>query len=655
MHVSNANCSICYQTTISFRLLTRMVLRANHPASTCSTKIMAIPFPNFQANPIVVREGRARWRGSRAFWIALAYALILASIMWYSYNDMSSSGRYNYGADEFSVAAQRGHELFTLLSLLQTGIWLLVAPALTATSIAVERESGLLSAMLLSKMTPGQIVRGKLLSALSFLLLLIVVALPITAICFLMGGVSQGEFIGALLIQLATAFCGAVIGLAASAFQKRAAPAMGMTFGFIVFWIGSSAVMFTVVSSGPLMRSAPGLWSWLQPFLEWYGWTNPLLAMLSLVEPRSGTSSYPGHFVMPDWWQGWHYTVVTLLLFSALRLWQTARILRRSPDLEETEKAPKERRFFKNRAAKVQTTPVAKRDERWRVPLATNIVFGDAAMRRELAARWKIRRAAPRVLWAFALPVAYGFYWYLRALIWLLRNPDDRPEVFVAVSMTLLLGWVLCSVLMSAGTISRERETGTWNGLRLTLLSERSILTAKIIAPVVACVVYSLPFLPLIVFCWPEQLGIVHHHESDAGLVQWFLALALLLVVALECSCLGVWWSQRAKSTATATGAALATLCIVWIVLPILASALLQYPGSRSFEDAASYWHPFVGLVELLRQPQHYSYNDGAIAQTSILLKQSFALMMLWHLGVAATFFALTLRRFRRANHLERD
>ena len=269
-----------------------------------------------------------------------------------------------------------------------------------------------------------------------------------------------------------------------------------------------------------------------------------------------------------------------------------------------------------------------------------------------LAARWKIRRAAPRVLWAFAIPLAYGFYWYLRALLWLMQHPNDRPGVFTAITMGLLLGWILGSVLMSAGTISRERETGTWNGLRLTLLSERSILGAKIIAPVIACVVYSLPVLPLILLCWPEHWGVTHRHDSDAGAVQWLLAFALLLAVALECSCLGTWWSQRAKSTASATGATLGTLCVVWIVIPILASALLRYETQSGFENAMIYWHPFVGLMELLNQPRHYPYNEGL---QPILLKQSFVWMMLFHVGVAATFFALTLRRFRRANRLERD
>ena len=135
--------------------------------------------------------------------------------------------------------------------------------------------------------------------------------------------------------------------------------------------------------------------------------------------------------------------------------------------------------------------------------------------------------------------------------------------------------------------------------------------------------------------------------------MQWLLVGALLVAIVLECSCVGVWWSQRAKSTASATGATLGTFCVVWIVVPILFAALLHSPTSRSFEDAMFYWHPFVGVIELLTQPTHYPYNYDS--EQPILLAQHFTWMMSFHLGVAATFFALTLRRFRRANRLERD
>ena len=54
----------------------------------------------------------------------------------------------------------------------------------------------------MSRLTPLQIVTGKLLSALSFIGLMMVVPLPSIAICFLLGGVSPGEFCLAALLQM---------------------------------------------------------------------------------------------------------------------------------------------------------------------------------------------------------------------------------------------------------------------------------------------------------------------------------------------------------------------------------------------------------------------------------------------------------------------
>ncbi len=591
-------------------------------------------------NPIVVRESRARWRGSRAFLLAFFYAAILSAGMWWKYHEISTRGQESSSpGGEFGLAAQYGHELFLTISLLQAGIWLLIAPALTSTAITVERETGLLPAMLLTKMTPGQIVFGKLVSALSFLLLLIIVALPITAICFLLGGVSQNEFIGSVAIQIATALFGASLGLAVSANQKRAASSLGATFGYVALWFITSGLSF--------LASA----NWGGVF-NLYGWTNPLCSMWFLIQPEEWLPKYPGYYVLytlADWRQGWHYTVLALGVLSAWQLRRSAQILRKSPELQdEYDEAP-------HVAAPVFVNPYApptpqpyRGNERWRVPGASQVLFGDAAMRRELASCWKTRTPTRRALWILSVPVFFTACCLLWSLFLLWQSPENFKPADIFLTMTLLFSvvWIMGCALMGAGTIARERETGTWNGLRLTLLSERSILTAKVVAPVVACLVYSLPILPLlIVFCWPEHLGVSNVALSDAGFTQWLMSWILMICVALECCCLGAWWSQRAQTSAQASGATLGTLAVAWLVLPILSGTLLKMSN-------AWLWHPIYGLFEILTRPA--SGGLFSVGNDVAPLWPRFFGMTVWHLGVAALFFLPTLQRFRRANRLER-
>ena len=595
-------------------------------------------------NPIVVRESRARWRGSRAFLLSFFYAAVLAAGMWWKYREISMRGlESSIPGGGFGLAAQYGHELFLTISLLQAGIWLLVAPALTSTAITVERETGLLSAMLLSKMTPGQIVAGKLISALSFLLLLIVVALPVTATCFLLGGVSQSEFVGSLAIQIATALFGASMGLMVSANQKRAASSLGATFGYVALWLITSGVAFFWATSH----------SGLEGIFNLYGWTNPLCSMWFLIQPEEWLSKYPGYYALysasHDWRQSGHYTVLALCVLSAWLLARSTRILREVPELQdEYDEAPLiEKPVFTNPYAPPQPKPY-RGNERWRVPGASQILFGDAAMRRELASCWKTRTPTRRALWILSVPVFFTACGVLMSLFLLWQNPEvfKRADIFLSMTMVFFVVWMMGCALMGAGTIARERETGTWNGLRLTLLSERSILTAKVVAPVVACVVYSLPILPLlIVFCWPDHLGISQAALSDAGFTQWLMSWALMICVALECCCLGAWRSQRAQTSAQASGATLGTLAVAWAVVPILMGNFLPV-------QSMIIYHPIYGLMEILTRSNQYGFFASGSEVAALWPK--FFCMMLWHLSVAAIFFALTLRRFRCANCLER-
>ena len=591
-------------------------------------------------NPIVVRESRARWRGNRAFLLAFFYAAVLAAGMWWKYYDLGA--HHQNSNDEWVLAAQYGHELFWTISLLQAVIWLLIAPALTSSSITVERESGLLPAMLLSKMTPSQIVIGKWVSALSFLLLLIVVALPVTAICFLLGGVSQNEFIGSLAIQIATALFGAAMGLATSANQKRAASSLGATFGYVGLWVITSGVAFFWAT----------YYSGLEGIFNLYGWTNPLWAVSFLIRPEPWMPAYPGQFLLPEWWQAWHYTVLSLIGLSVWQLWRSAEILRIVPELQDeydiaVPVAPPSVLVMPEMMP--QRKPY-RGNERWRVPGASEVLFGDAAMRRELASCWKTRTPTRRAMYILALPVFFTSCGVLCSLFLLWQSPEifKAADIFLSLTMVFSVVWIMGCALMGAGTIARERESGTWNGLRLTLLSERSILTAKVVAPVVACVIYSLPIAPLmILFCWPNHLGVSENALSDAGLLQWLMSWALMLAIALECTCLGAWWSQRAQSSAQASGATLGTLGVAWIVIPVLAGSVFNL-------QSAIIWHPMYGLMEILtRSGQNGFFASGANAYLTPLWPSFFG-MLLWHLSVAALFFTLTLRRFRRANRLDR-
>lgn len=94
--------------------------------------------------------------------------------------------------------------LYVFLAVLEFIMVIFIMPALTAGSISGERERRTLELMLTTKMTPADIVLGKLMASLSTMGLLVISSFPILAMVFVYGGVTMKD-IGLLLLCYAAA------------------------------------------------------------------------------------------------------------------------------------------------------------------------------------------------------------------------------------------------------------------------------------------------------------------------------------------------------------------------------------------------------------------------------------------------------------------
>ena len=89
--------------------------------------------------------------------------------------------------------------LYMFVAVLEFVMVVLLMPALTAGSISGERERRTLELMLTTKMTPADIIFGKLAASLSTMVLLIVSSFPVLAMMFIYGGVTVRDM-GLLLL-----------------------------------------------------------------------------------------------------------------------------------------------------------------------------------------------------------------------------------------------------------------------------------------------------------------------------------------------------------------------------------------------------------------------------------------------------------------------
>jgi ABC-type transport system involved in multi-copper enzyme maturation permease subunit len=141
-------------------------------------------------------------------------------------------------------------------------------------------------------MRPGAIVVGKLAAALAFVVLMIVAAIPITAIVLMYGGASVDDIVRQQLVLLATALGLGAIGLFFSALLKRTQAATVLTYiTVLAMTIGTTMlfIFWSVVANqdpdggfqvGPPER-AP----------EQIMYVNPMVGMLDVV-----ANTEPGGF-----------------------------------------------------------------------------------------------------------------------------------------------------------------------------------------------------------------------------------------------------------------------------------------------------------------------------------------------------------------------
>ena len=78
-------------------------------------------------------------------------------------------------------------------------------------------------------------------------------------------------------------------------------------------------------------------------------------------------------------------------------------------------------------------------------------------------------------------------------------NPNIEYKWFLTVSLIVMLALVL-SLLLSALSIARERELGTFNQLKVSPLSDDEILMGKIIPPIIVSFISSIFITMIIVF-----------------------------------------------------------------------------------------------------------------------------------------------------------
>lgn len=179
-------------------------------------------------NPIAVRELQGRFRSKRAFWVLAGFVTLqVIGLLWYMAVEGGSNYHYYYGYYENgSDPWVLGGRVFSVYSVILGFVICIFVPALSANVIALEKEKKTLEFLELTRLTPREIVYGKLIGSVLYLALLVLASMPIVSLTFVLGGVSP-EQIGALyLFHALVILTLGTIGITSSVLLLRSTPAI---------------------------------------------------------------------------------------------------------------------------------------------------------------------------------------------------------------------------------------------------------------------------------------------------------------------------------------------------------------------------------------------------------------------------------------------
>lgn len=239
-------------------------------------------------NPVLMKELKLRFRAFKSFsglMFYLALLCIFVSGFILVYTKFTGTGFFR-PRDSFTM--------FAMLTIIQMGLVMFITPGLTAGAISTEREKQTLNILLTTSQSSTQIIIGKLLSSVAFLILLLVAGLPLYSLVFLFGGVSPSQLITIFLLYLVTLIAIGSIGIMFSTVTKKTIVSMIATYGAMIFLGGVTAFFFFVgfsmdqlsmFSGNPTANQTP-----FSPITYFWASINPGALMLTILYPEMAGS-----------------------------------------------------------------------------------------------------------------------------------------------------------------------------------------------------------------------------------------------------------------------------------------------------------------------------------------------------------------------------
>lgn len=478
----------------------------------------------------------------------------------------------------------------------------LFTPPFSATAITYERESNTWETLYYSLLRPDQILIGKLIGAVAFLLLLVALSLPVGAVCFLLGGVSPRELFTAYLVLLTAGLTFGLVGLTCSALLRSSLMSLTATYLCLLAVCGGAHVPILLLPE----------WRQAQPVLHAIRCLSPFTALVAIT--RDAFRSMGSHASADAVTRYFTYAgiacgamIVILVVRIAMR--PTPKIARRKSVVDE--RTPLAVRIMRRIIFLIDP-----RRRRRSMPTWLNPVFLLDLRTRTAGVSNLLRACFLCLIFAIGLVMlvsgTYG---------------ATSPDVIRLIALAFQIGLIaLLGPSLTVGAISSEIEGRTFDSLRMTPLRPWTIFLGKFAAAVVLSSMLVVASIPVFFAILYIQGAIEAHY-----LIAMFAITAITIVFTLSA---GLFFSSICRSTARAAAWAYGLMALVTV--GSLLGLVLRERLSDSMARFILAFNPIVTVVGTVSTSRFIEYGRW---QNNVLALGAISLAL----------FAATVWRLHRA------
>ena len=502
--------------------------------------------------PIFDKELRVSSRRKRNYTLRLIYVILLTifvAIVWLSVVKSEGSSVY-----EKSRMALAGKTIVSTIVTFQFIATQVIAVIMLSTSISDEIYHRTLGLLMTTPIGSFQIVMGKLFSKLLQIILLLAISLPLLAIVRIFGGVPWNYVLSSLCITLTAVIFAGTLSLYFSINNRRAYVVIiktVVTLGVLYFFIPT----ITTVLLSPRWLNVPVLSNPVTQF--------PLLVAFLHLNPFGAISVNTAIMISPTaaamipaaptgtTLLYWPLHCMLMLGATAMLVAVSVKIVRKVALRQATGQIESVTNRVRVKRSK---KPSSRREKQPELPGVVRRVTGSPVLWRELRAPM-IQGAEGRnsiiglAVAIIALLITYGTCE---------RYLDEAFTQMGYVLMFTVIGSVF-TIILSATSITSEKEMRSWPILLATSMDDRHILMGKAIGVFRRC-------LPI----WLLMAG----HISLFICLRYIHPIAILLIPMFATGLVvfltgtGLYFSARFNRTSSAVIASFALALVLWIILP---------------------------------------------------------------------------------------